>query len=163
MNKIINSKLFCINCIHKLKDLNLIYQGTLPKPKGKSDSEWEAREQLLFKSTQYGDDTDRPLQKSDESWTYFAADAAYLEEKIARKFDDTNPILCASPEFIKQYGPFTHPSQLEQVPWVSIGSRDGHNHNTNFIHNESNESIEVKPNSGVKVNHHEVALHHILA
>jgi len=82
---------------------------------------------------------------------------------IARKFDDTAPILCASPDFIKQYGPFTHPSQLNDVPWVSIGSRHGGGHNTNLIHLESGETIEVKPNTAIKVNHHEVATHHMVA
>ena len=74
--------------LNKLKELGLVYRGTLEKPKGKDDSEWEEREQLLFRSTKYGDDADRPLQKADGSWTYFAADAAYLEEKIGREFDE---------------------------------------------------------------------------
>ena len=74
--------------VYKLKELDLIYQGVLTQPKGKSDGDWEEREQLLFRSTSYGDDLDRPLQKSNGTWTYFAADAAYLEEKINRKFSE---------------------------------------------------------------------------
>jgi arginyl-tRNA synthetase len=80
------------NRIHKLIDTlkakGLVYSGTLEKPKGKIDDDWEEREQLLFKSTDFGDDVDRPLQKSDGTWTYFAADAAYLEEKLHRRFDE---------------------------------------------------------------------------
>jgi len=82
---------------------------------------------------------------------------------IARKFDDTAPILCASPSFIEQYGPFTHPSQLNHVPWVSIGSRHGFGHNTNLTHQETGETFEIKPSTAIKVNHHEVAIHHMVA
>jgi arginyl-tRNA synthetase len=71
-----------------LKEKDLIYNGVLPKPKGSKDSDWEEREQLLFRSTNYEDDIDRPLQKSDGSWTYFAAEAAYIEDKISRGFDE---------------------------------------------------------------------------
>ena len=65
---------------------NMIYEGVLEAPKGLKKEDWESRPQLLFKSTLYGDDTDRPLKKSDNSWTYFAADAAYHYEKYLRKF-----------------------------------------------------------------------------
>ncbi len=82
---------------------------------------------------------------------------------IARKFDDTDPILCASPAFIEQYGPFTHPSQLENVPWISVSSHNGRLHSTHLTHKESGELIEMKPNASVKVNHHEVAIHHMVA
>jgi arginyl-tRNA synthetase len=62
----------------------LIYQGTLPPPKGKLPEDWEAREQTLFRSTRFGDDVDRPLRKSDGSNTYFANDVAYHADKLAR-------------------------------------------------------------------------------
>ena len=65
---------------------NMIYEGVLEAPKGLKKEDWESRPQLLFKSTLHGDDTDRPLKKSDNSWTYFAADAAYHYEKYLRKF-----------------------------------------------------------------------------
>jgi arginyl-tRNA synthetase len=75
--------------ITMLKDKGLVYRGVLPSPKGGGSSdEWEEREQLLFRSTAFGDDVDRPLQKSDGSWTYFATDVAYHMCKINRCFDE---------------------------------------------------------------------------
>jgi arginyl-tRNA synthetase len=65
----------------------LIYVGTLEPPKGKAPEDWEPRPQTLFRSTAYGDDADRPLKKSDGSWTYFAPDIAYHFDKIARGYD----------------------------------------------------------------------------
>ena len=65
----------------------LIYQGTLPPPKGKPPEDWEPREQTLFRSEQFGDDTDRPLRKSDGTGTYFANDIANHLHKIERGFD----------------------------------------------------------------------------
>ncbi len=62
----------------------LIYQGVLEPPKGKKPDDWEPREQTLFKSTDYGDDVDRPIKKSDGSWTYFAPDIAYHYDKLQR-------------------------------------------------------------------------------
>lgn len=82
---------------------------------------------------------------------------------IARKFDETSPILCASPKFIEQHGPITHPDQLHDLPWVIVGSRNGYKHSTLFVNPETQESVQVEPNSSVMVNHHEVALHHMLA
>ncbi len=73
--------------IEKLKKLNYVYTGKLNSPKGNNFSDWEARDQLLFKSTEFGDDTDRALQKSDNTWTYFAGDVGYHAYKIDRKFD----------------------------------------------------------------------------
>ncbi|MBA86065.1 arginine--tRNA ligase [Thalassobius sp. S69A] len=73
--------------LERLKGLGLIYRGTLEPPKGKLPEDWEAREQTLFKSTQYGDDVDRPVMKSDGSWTYFAPDIAYHYTKVERGFD----------------------------------------------------------------------------
>jgi len=73
--------------IDKLKDKNLIYEGKIKAPKSKNEKNWVQREQLLFKSTDFGDDKDRALQKSDKSWTYFANDAAYHNTKLNRNFD----------------------------------------------------------------------------
>ena len=60
----------------------------LEPPKGKRDDDWEPREQSLFRATEFGDDTDRPLRKSDGTWTYFATDIAYHRDKIERGFAD---------------------------------------------------------------------------
>ncbi len=73
----------------------LIYEGTLEPPKGKLPDDWEPREQTLFKSTEHGDDVDRPVKKSDGSWTYFAPDIAYHYDKIERGFDELIDILGA--------------------------------------------------------------------
>jgi len=73
--------------INKLKKKHYIYKGKLEAPKGELSDDWKQREQLLFKSTEFGDDIDRPLQKADGSWTYFAADMAYHANKVSRKFD----------------------------------------------------------------------------
>ena len=70
-----------------LEGKGLIYQGVLEPPKGKTPEDWEPREQTLFKSTEHGDDVDRPVKKSDGSWTYFAPDIAYHFDKISRGFD----------------------------------------------------------------------------
>jgi arginyl-tRNA synthetase len=74
--------------IERLRGLGLIYSGTLEPPKGKAPEDWEAREQTLFRSTAFGDDQDRPVQKSDGSWTYFAPDIAYHYNKVMRGFDE---------------------------------------------------------------------------
>ncbi|RJL12805.1 arginine--tRNA ligase [Paracoccus siganidrum] len=73
--------------IARLEGAGLIYRGVLEPPKGKLPEDWEEREQLLFRSTAHGDDVDRPIQKSDGSWTYFAPDIAYHWDKIDRGFD----------------------------------------------------------------------------
>jgi len=65
-----------------LRDRGLVYRGVLAPPKGQLPDDWEEREQLLFRATEFGDDTDRPLQKSDGSWTYFASDVAYHADKL---------------------------------------------------------------------------------
>ena len=72
--------------IDALREKGLIYEGRLEKPKGHDDEEWEDRQQTLFKSTAFGDDADRALQKSDRSYTYFAADIAYHYNKLRRGF-----------------------------------------------------------------------------
>ncbi|SEQ25774.1 arginyl-tRNA synthetase [Loktanella sp. DSM 29012] len=73
--------------IERLDAAGLIYRGTLEPPKGKMPDDWEPREQTLFKSTAHGDDVDRPVQKSDGAWTYFAPDIAYHYDKVERGFD----------------------------------------------------------------------------
>jgi arginyl-tRNA synthetase len=73
--------------INTLRDMGLIYEGTLEPPKGKLPEDWEAREQTLFRSTAHGDDVDRPVMKSDGTWTYFAPDIAYHYNKVQRGFD----------------------------------------------------------------------------
>ncbi len=70
--------------IATLRDKDLVYVGHLPPPKGKPDDEWEDREQTMFRSTQFGDDVDRPLLKSDGGYTYFASDIAYHKVKMDR-------------------------------------------------------------------------------
>ncbi|MCC1493321.1 arginine--tRNA ligase [Cognatishimia sp. F0-27] len=73
--------------IEDLRGKDLIYRGTLEPPKGKKPEDWEPREQTLFRSTAHGDDVDRPIMKSDGSWTYFAPDIAYHYDKITRGYD----------------------------------------------------------------------------
>jgi arginyl-tRNA synthetase len=72
-----------------------VYRGTLPPPKGQLPEDWEDREQTLFRSTDVGDDIDRPLMKSDGSYTYFAADVAYFKDKYDRAFTDMIYVLGA--------------------------------------------------------------------
>src|SRR6056297_3057814 len=73
--------------IEHLRGKGLIYRGVLEPPKGKMPEDWEPREQTLFKSTEHGDDVDRPIMKSDGGWTYFAPDIAYHYDKISRGYD----------------------------------------------------------------------------
>ncbi len=73
--------------LEELKEMGLVYRGVLEPPKGKEPDGWEPREQVLFKATEYGDDVDRPVQKSDGGWTYFAPDLAYHYDKVKRGFD----------------------------------------------------------------------------
>ncbi len=70
-----------------LRDKGLIYRGILEPPKGKTPDDWEPREQELFKATEFGDDVDRPIAKSDGSYTYFANDIAYHADKVARGYN----------------------------------------------------------------------------
>ncbi|SDB11748.1 arginine--tRNA ligase [Bauldia litoralis] len=72
--------------IEKLSNDGLVYEGRLPPPKGQLPEDWEDREQLLFRSTAFGDDVDRPLKKSDGTPTYFASDIAYHYDKLRRGF-----------------------------------------------------------------------------
>jgi arginyl-tRNA synthetase len=81
-----------------INDLTLkghVYKGKLPPPKGEKSDDWEDREQTLFRSTDVGDDMDRPLMKSDGSYTYFAGDVAYMKDKIERGFEQMIFILGA--------------------------------------------------------------------
>ena len=73
--------------IAEMDKKGLVYEGVLDPPKGKLPEDWEARKQTLFKSTLHGDDVDRPVKKSDGSWTYFAPDIAYHYDKAKRGFD----------------------------------------------------------------------------
>ena len=70
--------------IDKLQQDGHLYRGVLDPPKGREPEDWEPREQLLFRATNFGDDTDRPLQKSDGGWTYFSSDVAYHLDKLER-------------------------------------------------------------------------------
>lgn len=72
----------------KLEADGLVYTGVLEPPKGKTPEDWEPRPQLLFKATEFGDDVDRPLRKSDGSWTYFSNDIAYHLDKVERGFPE---------------------------------------------------------------------------
>ena len=72
--------------IAQLREAGHVYQGSLPPPKGEVPDDWEDREQTLFRSTDFGDDIDRALLKSDGSFTYFASDVAYSADKISRGF-----------------------------------------------------------------------------
>jgi len=83
------------NVIDKLKKNNFVYIGKIKAPVDEKKNSWVEREQLLFKSTDFGDDKDRPLQKSDKSWTYFASDVAYHNNKLNRNFDTMINILGA--------------------------------------------------------------------
>jgi len=74
------------DCLAELEQRGLIYTGILEPPKGKLPDDWEPREQTLFRAMRFGDDTDRPLKKSDGSWTYFAGDIAYHRDKFRRGF-----------------------------------------------------------------------------
>ncbi len=78
-----------------LENAGLVYTGTLPPPKGVAPEDWEDREQLLFRSTDVGDDMDRALMKSNGDYTYFAADVAYFKDKFDRGFEEMVFILGA--------------------------------------------------------------------
>ena len=76
------------SAIEKLRDRDMIYEGILEPPKGMKPEGWEPRQQQLFRSTARGDDVDRPIAKSDGSWTYFASDIAYHDDKLERGYDE---------------------------------------------------------------------------
>tara|TARA_B100000886_G_scaffold231995_1_gene162011 strand:- start:4195 stop:5919 length:1725 start_codon:yes stop_codon:yes gene_type:complete len=81
--------------VAKLKKKDLIVEGYLEPPKGENSKDWKKIKRLIFKSTEFGDDNDRALQKNDGSWTYFANDVAYHSDKINRKFKNLINILGA--------------------------------------------------------------------
>ncbi len=81
--------------IRFLAENDLVYVGRLPPPKGQPDEDWEDREQTLFRSTRFGDDVDRPLTKSDGTYTYFAGDIAYHYDKYLRGFNNMVDVLGA--------------------------------------------------------------------
>ncbi len=81
--------------VEELRERGFVYQGTLPPPKGQLPEDWEDREQTLLRSTDVGDDVDRPLVKSDGTYTYFAADVAYFADKFSRGFDEMVYVLGA--------------------------------------------------------------------
>lgn len=84
--KVLHEDGLIADVVSVLEERDLVYWGTLEPPKGQLPDDWEEREQYLFRSSQFGDDLDRPLKKSDGSWTYFAADVAYHVDKFRRGF-----------------------------------------------------------------------------
>ncbi len=81
--------------VKKLSDKKFVEKGFLPPPKGDTNNNWKKTERLIFKSTLFGDDTDRALQKNDGSWTYFANDVAYHMDKVNRRFQNIVNVLGA--------------------------------------------------------------------
>jgi len=81
--------------IQKLKEKNYVEEGHLKPPKGELNNDWKKTKRLIFKSTLFGDDNDRALQKNDGSWTYFANDVAYHMDKVSRNYDNLINILGA--------------------------------------------------------------------
>ena len=93
-SKLVNENL--VNkTINKLKKNKFIEEGFLEPPKGELDPNWKKTKRLIFKSTLFGDDSDRALQKNDGSWTYFANDLAYHSTKVSKKYDHLINILGA--------------------------------------------------------------------
>lgn len=102
--------------VEDLRARGLIYEGRLPPPKGELPEDWEDREQTLFRATQFGDDIDRPLIKSDGSYTYFASDIAYSRHKIRRGFRELVYVLGADHSgYVKR---------LEAIGAANAGNRD---------------------------------------
>jgi arginyl-tRNA synthetase len=102
--------------VEELRSRGLIYEGRLPPPKGELPEDWEDREQTLFRATQFGDDIDRPLIKSDGSYTYFASDIAYSRHKIQRDFRELVYVLGADHSgYVKR---------LEAIGAANAGNRD---------------------------------------
>ncbi|MGR9238846.1 arginine--tRNA ligase [Rhizobium leguminosarum] len=100
--------------INDLTFKGYVYKGALPPPKGQLPEDWEDREQTLFRSTEVGDDIDRPLIKSDGSYTYFAADVAYFKNKFDRGFDEMIYVLGAD-----------HGGYVKRLEAVARGVSDG--------------------------------------
>jgi arginyl-tRNA synthetase len=100
--------------INDLTFKGYVYKGALPPPKGQLPEDWEDREQTLFRSTDVGDDIDRPLIKSDGSYTYFAADVAYFKNKFDRGFNEMIYVLGAD-----------HGGYVKRLEAVARGVSDG--------------------------------------
>ncbi len=81
--------------VEALRARDVVYEGRVPPPKGQVPEDWEDREQTLFRATDFGDDIDRPLMKSNGDYTYFAADVAYARNKIERGFEELIYVLGA--------------------------------------------------------------------
>jgi len=89
----LNDKKMISKIVNNLIKKKYVYKGKIDAPKGEDKKNWKIRDQLLFKSTLFGDDIDRPLQKADGMWTYFAGDMAYHSNKISRKFNSLINVL----------------------------------------------------------------------
>ncbi|MEM0906616.1 MAG: arginine--tRNA ligase [Pseudomonadota bacterium] len=100
----------------RLREEDLVYDGTLPRPKGQAE-DWEDREQTLFRSSRYGDDSDRALIKSDGSYTYFASDIAYHDNKLQRGFGRLVDVLGADHGgYVKRMTAAVRALSAEKVP-----------------------------------------------
>ena len=108
--------------VAELEKAGLVYKGRLPPPKGEVPEDWEDREQTLFRSSQFGDDTDRPLKKSDGSYTYFASDVAYSRDKIERGFNELIYVLGAD-----------HGGYVKRLEAVGAANAVGRNHGVEVI------------------------------
>ena len=90
--------------VKKLKERNFVEEGFLEPPKGETNVNWKKIKRLIFKSTLFGDDTDRALQKNDGTWTYFANDVAYHMDKVNRNYKNLVNILGATTQvMLKNY------------------------------------------------------------
>ncbi len=99
-----------------------IYKGRLDKPKGEVPEDWEDREQTLFRAKAFGDDVDRPLKKSDGSYTYFASDVAYTKNKIERGFNELVYVLGADHGgYVKRLEALAAALQTDQPISVVVG------------------------------------------
>ena len=103
-----------------LRKAGHVYEGRLPPPKGEVPEDWEDREQTLFRATEFGDDIDRPLLKSDGTYTYFASDVAYSRDKIQRGYKELIYVLGAD------HGGYV--KRLEALAAALKGSRQGRGH-----------------------------------
>ena len=105
--------------VKKLSEDNFVFKGKIKAPEGNKNSNYVEREQLLFKSTAFGDDKDRALQKSDNSWTYFATDVAYHNTKINRKYNVLINILGADHSgYIKRITSVVEALSNKKVPLI---------------------------------------------